>query len=156
MFLLFRARAIKRVPLSTLQVLACAVSLSLWGVNTLGPVLVIVSLQSLAYVCTLLHPASPLPNVVPVDSNCDRLLEHFDKSMSFFRLEKDYGATRLGATGPRVSKRKIFLGEGLREDLRKPPRGLSFFRFHFRKWVFRKHLSGTPRHPPQRPSQRHS
>ena len=28
-----------------------------------------------------------------------------------------------GATGPRGSERKVFLREGLREDLRKPPRG---------------------------------
>ena len=38
-------------------------------------------------------------------------------------LEKDQGATRLGATGPRVSERKICLRKRLREDLRKPPRG---------------------------------
>ena len=37
-------------------------------------------------------------------------------------LEKDEGATQLGATRPRVSERKIFLREGLREDLRKLPK----------------------------------
>ena len=39
------------------------------------------------------------------------------------RWSKIKGAVRWGATGPRVSERKIFLREGLWEDLQKPLKG---------------------------------
>ena len=52
----------------------------------------------------------------------DRSIDQIGVSWSseyqnFVFLEKDYGTTRLGATGLRVSERKIFLRKGLQEDL---------------------------------------
>ena len=53
-------------------------------------------------------------------------IEFFRSQGPLLSLEKDQGETRSGATGPRASERKPFLREGLREDLRKRPRGADF------------------------------
>ena len=78
-------------------------------------------------------PPPPTSSDTPHPSNVNKTRFHptLASDASSLSLEKDSGATRLGATGPRVSERKIFPREILRKGLRKPPRGTLVMKMKF-------------------------